>query len=154
MLSLNCPSCKDFNQTEVSTLEEDIVSSHAEENSISDNSMNQSEPSSNKRSDSSHHLLYECPAFWKIRKNKNFSNDKDLCDFMRLVIEHRMENDENWCIYAFKWPFPFFKFRLKYAAATRAKVKLTARSLGIMAIIKLSKSYGSKYVMLSKDRIL
>ena len=87
-----CPSCKDV---EVSTLEEDIVLSHVEENSLSDNTMNQSKPSTYKKSDSSHHLLYECPAFWKIRKNKNFSNDKDLCDFMRLVIEHRMENDEN-----------------------------------------------------------
>ena len=47
------------------------------------------------RLDTSSHLLYSCPAFWKMRMNKNFEDDHDLCEFYKSVIDYRMENDED-----------------------------------------------------------
>ena len=79
--------CKEYDQAMFSTHEQELVES--------ENTMNQSDILNNKESDSSHHILFECPAFRKIQRNKDFSKDKDLCDFMRQVIQHCMENDED-----------------------------------------------------------
>ena len=45
--------------------------------------------------DTQHHLITECPAFTDIRNEKDMGNDKDLAEFFKAIIQHRMDNNED-----------------------------------------------------------
>ena len=90
--SLKCPSCKEFRDE--TTLQEELHSPSANIHPL-ESLANQEDETSQKDMDTSFHLLYRCPAFREFRINKNFDNDQDLCDFLRQVIEYRMENHED-----------------------------------------------------------
>ena len=57
--SFSCPSCRNLDSQ---------VSNHVE--------------------DSQSHVMLYCPAFVELRENKDLSNDRDLTEFFKAVIEY------------------------------------------------------------------
>ena len=49
---------------------------------------------SNPQEDSQSHLLLDCPAFEQLREDKDFSNDQELTEFFKAVIEYRIKNSQ------------------------------------------------------------
>ena len=49
---------------------------------------------SNQKEDTQVHLIFECPAFEDLRKDKNMENDQHLTDFFKAVVAYRIEHDE------------------------------------------------------------
>ena len=45
--------------------------------------------------DTQHHLITECPAFTDIGTEKDMGNNKDLAEFFKAIIQHRMDNNED-----------------------------------------------------------
>ena len=95
--SLQCPSCKNFSSQEEyvkpdrNFSQPDLIQQH--ESTV------QADISSSKNEyesplDSSNHLMFTCPAFRKNRENRDMSNDNDLCDFFREIIQYRIDHDE------------------------------------------------------------
>ena len=50
---------------------------------------------SSPKEDSQKHLMFECPTFNSVRENKDFSNDSDLLEFFKSVLEYKIENNED-----------------------------------------------------------
>ena len=39
--------------------------------------------------------MLDCPAFEELREDNDLSNDQDLTEFFKAVIEYRIENNQD-----------------------------------------------------------